>query len=61
MTVTPTARYVDYAACPADGSAAGVMPAVGEAAIPLHPPLPLVRASIRIERGWQQNDSLADG
>ena len=27
----------------------------------LHPPRPLVGVSIRMERGCQQNDSLADG
>ena len=35
--------------------------AVGETVILLHPPLPLVVVSIGMERGCQQNDSLADG
>ena len=35
--------------------------AVGETVILLHPPLPLAGVSIRMERGRQQNDSLADG
>ena len=36
--------------------------AVGEShVIPLHPPLPLVRVSIAMERERQQNGSLADG
>ena len=35
--------------------------AVGETVILLHPPLPLVGVSIGVERGCQQNDSLADG
>ena len=35
--------------------------AVGETVILLHPPLPLVGLSIRMERGFHQNDSLADG
>ena len=35
--------------------------AVGETAILLQPPLPLVGGSIWMERGCHQNDSLADG
>ena len=35
--------------------------AVGETVTLLHPPLPLAGVSIRMERGCQQNDSLADG
>ena len=35
--------------------------AVGETAILLHPPLPLVGVSIAMERERPQNDSLADG
>ena len=35
--------------------------AVGETVILLHPPLPVVGVSIRMERGCQQNGSLADG
>ena len=35
--------------------------AVGETVILLTPPLPLVGVSIVMERGCQQNDSLADG
>ena len=35
--------------------------AVGETVILLHPLLPLVGFSIWMERGCQQNDSLADG
>ena len=35
--------------------------AVGETVILLHPALPLAGASTWIERGRQQNDSLADG
>ena len=35
--------------------------AVGETVILLHPPLTLVGVSIAMERGRQQNDSLADG
>ena len=35
--------------------------AVGETVTLLHPPLPLVGVSMWIERGHQQNDSLADG
>ena len=36
--------------------------AVGETSvILLHPPLPVVRVSVGMERGFQQNDSLADG
>ena len=34
---------------------------VGETVILLHPTLPSVRVSIWMERGCQQNDSLADG
>ena len=34
---------------------------VGETVILLHPPLPSVAVSIKMERGLQQNDSLADG
>ena len=39
----------------------GVGVAVGETVILLHPPLLLVVLSIGMERGYQQNDSLADG
>ena len=35
--------------------------AVGETVILLHPIFPLVGVSIGMERGRQQNDSLADG
>ena len=35
--------------------------AVDKTVILLHPPLPLVGVSMRMERGCQQNDSLADG
>ena len=35
--------------------------AVGETVILLHPPLPLLGVSIGMERGCQQNDSIADG
>ena len=35
--------------------------AVGETAMLLHPPLPLVGVSIAMERERQQNDSLANG
>ena len=35
--------------------------AVGETVILLHSSLPLVDVSIGMERGCQQNDSLADG
>ena len=35
--------------------------AVGETGILLQPPLPSVGVSIAMERGRQQNDSLADG
>ena len=38
-----------------------VVLAVGETAIMMHPPLPLVGVSIRMGRERQQNDSLADG
>ena len=34
--------------------------AVGETVILLHPPLPLVGVSIGLQKGRQQNDSLAD-
>ena len=39
----------------------GARLAVGETVILLHPPLPLVGASVGKERGCQQNGSLADG
>ena len=42
-------------------SICGVQPAVGETVILLHPPLPLVGASMAMERERQQKDSLADG
>ena len=35
--------------------------AVGETVILLHPPLPLEGVSMWMEKGCQQNDSLADG
>ena len=35
--------------------------AIGETVILLHPPVPSVGVSIRMERGCQQNDSLSDG
>ena len=44
-----------------DGDWDGALIAVGETVILLHPPLPLVGVSIVVERGCQQNDSLADG
>ena len=44
----------------AEGAKAA-MTAVGETVILLHPPLPLVGISTGINRGCQQNDSLADG
>ena len=34
---------------------------VGETVILLHPPVPLIGVSIRMERGCQQENSLADG
>ena len=40
---------------------AGRLAAVGETVILLHPPLPSVGVSIRINRGCHQNASLADG
>ena len=44
------------------GSQLATLPsAVGETLILLHPPLPSVGVSIRVGRGCQQNDSLADG
>ena len=45
----------------AEARAGGGDNAVGETAILLHPPLHLVDVSIRVGRGCQQNDSLADG
>ena len=35
--------------------------ALGETVILLHPPLPLAGFSIGMQKGRQQNDSLADG
>ena len=35
--------------------------AIGETVILLHTPLPLSGVSVWMERGCQQNDSLADG
>ena len=43
------------------GSSDAVRLAVGETVILLHPPLPQTGVSIGIERGCQQNDSLANG
>ena len=43
------------------GSGAAAALAVGETAILLHPPLPLVGVSIVMERASQQNDGLANG
>ena len=39
----------------------GLVAAVGETVILLHPPLPLVGVPIAMERERQQNDSLANG
>ena len=39
----------------------GELLAVGETFILLHPPLPLLGVSIGMERGCQQNDSVAGG
>ena len=39
----------------------GATLAVSETVILLHPPLPLAGVTTVMERGYQQNDSLADG
>ena len=54
MKVSPAARW-------RSALRRGWKVAVGETAILLHSPLPVVGVSIAMERGCQQNDSLADG
>ena len=54
-----TVAFLPGSGVEGSGKPAGL--AIGEIVILLHPPLPLAGVSIRMERGCQRNDSLADG
>ena len=68
LTLSFASRLVFLAAVMSDedapksfASVSSTRLAVGETVILLQPPLPLLGVSIAMERGCQQNDSLADG